>query len=176
MHFISEYTDRFYPAGPKLVEPSNYQKFPGIVLPKAKKTKLMTSVFKEQAWHFLLLNSACLEHWRLRHKDERQMHLQCPPFKDWLLPILTTVSEETGEKPDSMVWDLAIGLATTTDFYTSCWAYGRHFRVARQDLTKKTTFDCGISQWFNIDGNKKNTSVMLRKLFAWTLIALIQCS
>ena len=61
MHFILEYTDRFHPAGPKLVEPSNYQKFPGIILPKAKKTKFMTLVFREQAWRFLLLNSACLE-------------------------------------------------------------------------------------------------------------------
>jgi hypothetical protein len=72
MYSISEYVERFHPAGPKLVEPGNYQKFLGIVLPKAKKTKVMTLVFREQAWRFLLMNNSCLEHWRLRHEEEIQ--------------------------------------------------------------------------------------------------------
>jgi hypothetical protein len=54
-----------------------------------------------------------------------------------------------------MVWDLVVGPGSSADFYTSYWAYGHHFRVSRRDMTKKTTFDCRISQWFNIEGEEK---------------------
>jgi hypothetical protein len=78
-----------------------------------------------------------------------------PDFMDWLLPTLTTSVEATGIRPDPMVWDLAVGSSATADYYTLCWAYGKHFRVASRDVKKKTTFDCGISQMFVIDGEHK---------------------
>ena len=78
-----------------------------------------------------------------------------PKFKDWLLPALTASIEESGRRPDPMVWDLAVGPSATADFYTACWAYGQHFHVNSCDLNKKTTFDCGISQMFLIDGQHK---------------------
>ena len=43
-----------------------------------------------------------------------------PDFKDWLLPALTASIEESGRRPDPMVWDLAIGPSATGDFYTAC--------------------------------------------------------
>jgi hypothetical protein len=49
MHFISDYTQKFHSGGPRLIDPSGYHKLEGIVLPKTRKTKVMTTVFRKQA-------------------------------------------------------------------------------------------------------------------------------
>ena len=155
MHYVSEYSERFHSQGPKLFDVNGNDKFSGIMLPKSKTTKVMSTVFREQAWRFLLLNTACLEPWRQRHTLEQEAAHNTIPFKEWLLPAVRAEVEDSMQKPDQMVWDLAVGPATNADFFTACWAYGRHFRVASRDLTKKTTFDCGISQWFEIEEEQK---------------------
>ena len=155
MHYVTEFSARFHPDGPKLITEGEFQKFRGIVLPKARATKVMNGVFREQAWRFLLNNTECLEPWRLLYDQVKDSTSTTPDFKDWLLPALTASIEESGRRPDPMVWDLAVGPSATGDFYTACWAYGRHFRVSSRDLNKKTTFDCGISQMFLIDGQQK---------------------
>jgi hypothetical protein len=53
--------------------------------------------------------------------------------------------EATGRRPNFMVWNLAMGPSATANFYTFCWVYGKHFKVASRDANKKTTFDRGIS-------------------------------
>jgi hypothetical protein len=155
MFFVSEYSDRFHSKGPKLFDVSQSDKFNGIVLPKARVTKVMTVVFQEQAWRFLFLNAACLDSWRQRHASAVEADSNTAAFKDWLLPALTASTEETREWPSQMIWDLAVGPSASADFFTACWVYGRHFRVASRDLNKKTTFDCSISQWFEIEGEQK---------------------
>jgi hypothetical protein len=155
MHYISEYSERFHPCGPKLINFQGHDKFNGIVLPKSRVSKVMSPVFREQAWRFLLLNNACLDSWREIHASAEEADSNIPSFTEWLLPALTASVEESGQRPDQMVWDLAVGPSASADLFTAYWAYGRHFRIASRDLSKKTTFDCGISQWFDIDGEER---------------------
>ena len=61
MHYVTEFSVRFHPDGPKLITEGEFQKFKGIVLPKARATKVMNVVFQEQAWRFFLNNTKCLE-------------------------------------------------------------------------------------------------------------------
>jgi hypothetical protein len=120
MHFVSEYSDRFHSKGPKLFDVSQSDKFNGIVLPKARVTKVMTVVFQEQAWRFLFLNAACLDSWRQRHASAVEADSNTAAFKDWLLPALTASTEETREWPSQMIWDLAVGFNASADFFTTC--------------------------------------------------------
>ena len=155
MHYVSEYLERFHSQGPKLFDVSGNDKFSRIVLPKSKTTKVMFTVFREQAWRFLLLNTACLEPWRQHHALEQEAAHNTIPFKEWQLPAVRAEVEDSMQKPNQMVWDLAVGPAANANFFTACWAYGCYFRVASRDLTKKTTFDYGISQWFEIEEEQK---------------------
>jgi hypothetical protein len=85
----------------------------------------------------------------------RESDLSTLDFQNELLRALTASIEVMGIRPDLTVWDLVMGPSTTADFYTLCWAYGKHFRVASQDVNKKTTFDYDISQMFLINGEYK---------------------
>jgi hypothetical protein len=116
MHYVSEYSERFHSKGPKLFDVTGNEKFSGIVLPKSKTTKVMSVVFHEQAWRFLLLNTACLELWRRHHALEQHAAHSTIPFKEWLLLAVRAEVEDSGQKPDQMVWDLAVGLAANADF------------------------------------------------------------
>jgi hypothetical protein len=127
MHYVTEFSARFHPDGPKLITEGEFQKFRGIVLPKARAIKVMNAVFREQAWRFLLNNTEFLEPWRVLYNQVKDSCPTTPEFKDWLLPALTASIEESGRRPHPMVWDLAIGPSAKADFYTAYWAYGRTF-------------------------------------------------
>jgi hypothetical protein len=129
MHYVTEFSTRFHPDGPKLITEGEFQKFRGIILPKAKSTKVMSPVFREQAWRFLLNNVDCLQSWRLLHEEKCDSDPTTAEFKDWLLPALTASIEETGRRPDPM--------------------------VASRDVNKKTTLDRGILQMFVINGQHR---------------------
>ena len=53
-----------------------------------------------------------------------------------------------------MELDIAVGPGERADFYSMCWAFGRHFRILSRDLNKKSTIDSGLSAWYEVEGNK----------------------
>lgn len=154
MFHVNEYTLRLHKNATRLQKPTKEDvRSRGIVLPKVSSHRPLDDIFREQSHRFLLLNAPCMETWRERYEFECEGMTMKPTLKEW---ILRAVREVIAQKKavSQMVLGIALGPGEKGHFYTMYWAYGGHFRIMARDMNKKTTFDCGVSPVYEVEGQK----------------------
>jgi hypothetical protein len=98
------------------------------------------------------------------------MNSEVPSFIDWLHPAMKQ-ARASGEDVLSVIEDLAVGPREKAQYFSMMWAYGRHFRIMKRDLNKKTTMDCGISAIYEQYGVKTNYMGYVHKILRVSFVS-----